>query len=250
MSNKCELKKSLVAEENGTCPRVVNEKVNVCAKVTITPDVKVDEINYFCLGNPTFGSCPIEPPTLTPPASECCFTVCQKICVEVPLTFSANAQAVPNGIECGEPGVGDCNGETGCTFTIGYYKNKTEITNALITGAGGSIVLGVLGQGASFVVTTANANAVLDGNTPSPPAPSSQPFANQYQILYAQLLAANLNVLGGATCDYVTDAIAAANAFLASSISGVGKDGAPEVQKPLAIFNEGNAPGCPLHCPD
>ncbi|MCX7772312.1 MAG: hypothetical protein N2376_04275, partial [Clostridia bacterium] len=83
---------------------------------------------------------------------------------------------------------------------------------------------------------------------PSPPAPSTAPFASQYQVLYAQLLAANLNILNGATCEFAVAAIAAANTFLANSPSGVGMAGAPEVQEPLATFNEGNAPGCPEHC--
>jgi hypothetical protein len=122
------------------------------------------------------------------------------------------------------------------------------VTNALITAAGGSIVLGIDNAGASFTVTTANAGDVLSFNTPSPPAPSSPPFAGQYQVLYAQLLAANLNVLNGATCDFATTAIAAANSFLAASPSGEGMAGAPAVESPLAEFNEGTAPGCPGHC--
>lgn len=199
------------------------------------------------MGNPLIGACNDS----TPPISECCFTVCQKICVQIPLTFAAKAVAEPDGIECGEAGIGECNGEAeGCTFTIGYYKNHKEERDALIAAAGGSIVLGVAGQGASFTVTAANAGNVLDFLTPSPPAPDSPPFDQQYQVLYAQLLAARLNVQGGATCKYITDAIAAANAFLASSPSGIGKEGAPDVQKPLAMFNEGNAPGCPFHCPE
>lgn len=122
------------------------------------------------------------------------------------------------------------------------------MTNALITNAGGTIVLGALGMGASVSVTTANANDILSFNTPSPPAPGSAPFSNQYQVLYAQLLGAILNVLRGATCQFATESIANANAFIAASPSGVGMDGAPDVQDPLALFNEGTAPGCPEHC--
>ncbi len=112
--------------------------------------------------------------------------------------------------------------------------------------------MGIDAQGLSFTVTAANANDVLDFNTPIPPAPPSPPFSNQYQVLYAQLLAANLNVqrlinAGVPVCPFITDAINAANDFLATSPAG-GMAGAPDVQEPLARFNEGNAPGCPPHC--
>lgn len=199
----------------------------------------------FLSGNPMIGICPGTPS----PTDECSFTVSQRICVQVPLTFSADAVAVPTGIVCGIPDIGECP-SPGCTFTVGFYRNHPDVTNALITEAGGSIVLGIDAQGTSITVTTANANAILSGNPPSPPAPGSPPFAGQYRELYEQLLAAILNVLSGATCPFVTNAIAAANDFLASSPSGVGMDGAPEVQEPLALFNEGHAPGCPFHCPE
>ena len=145
-------------------------------------------------------------------------------------------------------GIGNCFSRS-MYHSMGFYRDNPEVVNPLITAAGGSIVLGISGQGLSFTVTTANANDVLSLNTPSPPVPSSPPLAGQYQILYAQLLAANLNVLRGATCDFATQAIANANTFLANSPAG-GMAGAPAVQEPLALFNEGNAPGCPMHCPD
>lgn len=226
------------------CPTVVNETVCVQARVTITPDVETGEIRSFCVGNPMIGNCPGTPST----TGDCSFTVSQRICVQVPLTFSADATAEPTGIVCGIPDVGECQ-PAGCTLTIGFFRNNPEVTNALITNAGGSIILGIDAQGSSFTVTTANANDVLSFNTPSPPAPGSPPFSNQYQVLYAQLLAANLNILRGATCPFALEAIVAANAFLAASPSGVGMDGAPDIQEPLAQFNEGNAPGCPTHCP-
>lgn len=169
--------------------------------------------------------------------------------MQVPVTFDAEAVATPAGIVCGTPGIGNCASAEVCTRSMGFYRENPEVTNALITAAGGSIVLGINDQGLSFTVTTANANDVLSLNTPEPPAPSSPPFAGQYQILYAQLLAANLNVLRGATCDFATQAIANANTFLANSPEG-GMAGAPAVQEPLALFNGGNAPGCPIHCPE
>ena len=224
------------------CPAIVHETVCVQADVTITPNVDVGTIQSFCEVGPTIGACPGTPS----PTDTCVFTVSQNICVQVPLVFSATATAAPTGIVCGTPAVGPC--PTACTHTIGFYSTHPNVTNSLITAAGGSIILGTDSIGASFTVTTANAGNVLSFNTPSPPAPSSPPFAQQYQLLYAQLLAANLNVLNAVTCSFATTAIATANSFLAASPPGVGMAGAPTVQAPLAEFNEGTAPECPGHC--
>jgi len=84
------------------------------------------------------------------------------------------------------------------------------------------------------------------------PAPNVPPFAGQYQVLYAQLLAAELNVpaltaLGVEICTSAITAINAADSFLGMSPLG-GMAGAPIVQEPLALFNEGDASGCPYHC--
>ncbi|UWG98629.1 hypothetical protein LPY66_07530 [Dehalobacter sp. DCM] len=215
------------------------------AGVTIIPDVQVGEVKSFCVDGPFIGACPGTPS----PTETCTFDVSQRICVEIPLTFSASAEAEPKGIVCGNPTTGPCRTITGCTHTIGFYRNHPDVTNALITNAGGFIILGINASGLSFIVTTANANDVLSFNTPSPPAPNSPPFAGQYQVLYAQLLAANLNVLSGATCAFAIAAIDAANSFLATSPPG-GMAGAPIVEMPLDEFNMGAASGCPGHCPD
>lgn len=147
---------------------------------------------------------------------------------------------------------GPCPGAvTACTYSMGFFRKNSGFTNELITNAGGSITLGT-GSGLGFVVTTANANAVLSLNTPEPPAPEDPPLAGQYQNLYAQLLAAKLNVLNLLAmdveiCAFATAAIAAADDFLDSSPEG-GKEGAPGFQDDLEEFNTGNAPGCPPHC--
>ncbi len=225
-----------------SCPTTVHDNVCVEAEVTITPKVTIGDIRTFCLGNPFIGGC-LEPQPF------CSFMVGQNICVQVPLTFDAIATAEPKGISCAVPSIGGCPETTACTHTIGFFRNNPEITNALIEAAGESIILGSDSAGLSFTVTTDNADEVLDFNTPAPPAPGSPPFAGQYQILYAQLLAANLNVLNGASCDFAANTIAAANLFIATSPEG-GTTGASIVQEPLAEFNAGFAPGCPLHCDD
>jgi len=224
------------------CPVTVHETVCVRADVTIAPKVTVGDIKLYCIGTPVIGMCP------GMPTAKCTFTVSQNLCIQVPVTFSAKAIAIPKGIICGIPAVGACPITTFCTHTIGFFRNNSYITNALITAAGGSIILGINRIGLSFTVTTSNAVDILSLNTPSPPAPSLPPFRGQYQNLYAQLLAANLNVLYGATCDFAVTAINAANSFLANSPPG-GMMGAPTVQSPLVEFNEGAAAGCPSSCP-
>lgn len=223
------------------CPTTVNETVCVQCQVTITPQIDVGEILSFCAGTPVIGPCSGTPQEF------CSFVVSQSICVQVPLTFHANATAQPAGLVCGTPGIGQCGTTATCTNTVGFYRNNTDVTNTIITNAGGSIILGVNSTGLSFTVTTANANAVLTFNTPSPPAPDSPPFEGQYQSLYAQLLTAKLNVLNGATCDFATTAIAAADTFLANSPPG-GTAGAPDLIFALTQFNEGFAAGCPSNC--
>lgn len=236
----------LAAQENEgtTCPTTVHETVCVQAEVTITPNVDVGTVQSFCVGNPLIGRCPGR----VSETGNCSFFVSQNICVQVPITFSADASAVPAGIVCGTPATGPCPGTTACTHTIGFYRNHPDVTNALIALApGGQIILGIDSMGLSFTVTASNANDVLNFNVPSPPAPTLSPFAQQYQVLYAQLLTAQLNLLSGATCPFATDAINAANTFLANSPDG-GMAGAPAIQDRLAQFNEGNGPGCPIHC--
>jgi len=232
-------------QTDDVCHTVVHENVCVQGTVTITPSVVSGESRSFCLGNPRIGECPgvIRP--------NCSFSVSQRICVQIPLTFSATAVAVPNGIVCSDADIGECTGVTACVRTIGFYRNNQAITNALITSAGGTLLLGD-GGGLTITVDTTNATEILSLNPPKPPAPDSPPFEGQYAILYAQLLAAKLNVLALMEqdvdiCAFAVSAILAADAFIGSSPVG-GTNGAPDFQEPLARFNEGDAPGCPSHC--
>lgn len=245
--NKNELEAvTLQPNQEGECQSIVHETVCVQGTVTITPSLISGTSTSFCVGNPIIGSCPGD---LQP---SCSFTVSQNICVQIPLTFSATASAVENGVVCGIPDIGQCEGTTVCTHSIGFYAGHPNFTNQIITNAGGSIILGINNLGLSFTVTTANSSAVLNLNTPSPPAPANPPFAAQYQALYAQLLAANLNALniqahGVDVCSFALLAIEDANEFLANSPIG-GTSGAPDYQEPLEQFNTGGAPGCPVLC--
>lgn len=226
--------------EEGLCETVVHENVCVQATVTITPDVNSGPSTSFCLGNPIIGSCP---GTLR---ENCVFTVSQNICVQIPLTFSATAEAVPNGIVCNAVGIGECEGTAGCTHTRGFFQTRDAVVTALL--AEGPIVLGINGNGFSFTVTTlADAQTVYTNAVPGSPNP-------QYDQLYAQLLTAVLNVRTLTNqdieiCQYALDAIAAANTLLAMDTVQPNDD-VSEVQEDLATFNEGEAPGCPMHCDD
>ena len=236
--------KNISILQQPTCQTIVHEKVCVQGTVTITPSVVSGESTSFCIGNPVIGSCAGE---LTESYQ---FTVSQNVCVQFPLTFSANVSAIGDGVVSRGTDIGPCTG-TGCTQVVSFYRDN-PITNELIASAGGSIVLGINGNGLSFTVTVANANDVLNFNTPTPPAPADPTLNQQYRFLYAQLLAANLNILeleaqDFEICSYAVQAIAAANNFLATSLPE-GSTGADEYQEDLLRFNTGNAPGCPFLC--
>ncbi|MCU6707306.1 hypothetical protein M6D81_01175 [Paenibacillus sp. J5C_2022] len=72
----------------------------------------------------------------------------------------------------------------------------------------------------------------------------------QYNQLYAQLLAAKLNVLNGATCQAAVDAIAAADAFLSGSAVPDQPVIAAALAMTLEMFNSGQLTDCPPECND
>ncbi|MDD2979869.1 MAG: hypothetical protein PHN80_07845 [Hespellia sp.] len=225
-----------------SCPTTVHNNVCIDAEITIKPVVTVGEIRTYCIKEAAIGRCS---GTISP---DCSFHVRQEICVQVPLTFEADASATPIGIVCGTPDTGICNESDTCTRTIGYYKTHESTLAALLLEAGGSIVLGNSAAGLGYTVTTvAEAIHVLEFSIPDSALPTTSVYATQYRVLYAQLLGAKLNVLAGADCSYANTAISQADHFLAASPSE-GTSGAPDYQSALAVFNEGNAEGCPEHC--
>jgi len=152
-----------------------------------------------------------------------------------------------DGCDC--PPVEEC----GCTLTIGYYMNhaglghgkQVDEVTPLIEKAGCTIYLGDKdGTKSVKVCTAAEAKNLLDrqGNS-----------ANGINRLYAQLLAAKLNILGGASDDAVADTIAAADAFLADhcaddwdGLSAEEQQDVNEWQSTLDSYNNGMiGPG---HC--
>lgn len=96
--------------KNNQCPTTVHETVCVKAKVTITPDVKIHDIKYSCGNDPIIWDCKATENY----TDSCTFEVGQKICIEIPLTFSANAKVDPLGIVCGTPESGKCHKKKPC----------------------------------------------------------------------------------------------------------------------------------------
>ncbi len=84
------------------CPVTVHETVCVQANVTIRPRVEVGDVETFCVDGPAIGPCP------GTVVRFCTFTVRQRICVEIPLTFDADVTAEQSGIVCGTPMTGPC----------------------------------------------------------------------------------------------------------------------------------------------
>jgi len=232
------------------CDRVVSQEVCVEASVTVVPTVRAGTPVVNCVGTPSLLRC--RERNYTPSTSgQCTFNVSQVLCVNIPIHFDARATAVRGAVACGlpstEPNCPDIP-STGCTLSQGQFGNNETLTTQLIDSApNNQIVLGIDSLGFSFTVATfADANLVFTNNVPSPPRPNPQPPVPQYNNLYIQLLAANLNVLNGATCAFAEAAITAANTFLASGV--INGPMASTLQEQLAQFNEGNAIGCPGHC--
>ena len=103
---------------------------------------------------------------------------------------------------------GEPQGE-GCTRTIGFWKNhagmgpQADVVSALLP-----IWLGTANGAQSIHVTSASQAVVLLEMSGEP--------SNGINKLYAQLLAAKLNIENGASASAIADVIAAADAFLAT----------------------------------
>lgn len=75
------------------CPTIVQKTVCVEAKVTVTPNAEIGDVESFCVGGPRIDACPVK-------SSPCTYMVNQLLCVRFPLTISADAMAKPTGIVC------------------------------------------------------------------------------------------------------------------------------------------------------
>ena len=84
-------------------PITVSDRVRVQANIKINPKVVLGEIKTFydepMIGKGSRISCPQDP---------CEFLVSQDICVQIPITFSAETTADPGGYMCGTPELAPC----------------------------------------------------------------------------------------------------------------------------------------------
>lgn len=117
----CEESNVIIQQEEERCLRTFHENVCVQANVVITPVVVPGPTTSFCLGDPQIGPCE---GTLR---RNCTFSVSQRICVQVPITFGADAVATPGGIVCGTPLVGPC---SPTTFNCCEFIMATQGTTA------------------------------------------------------------------------------------------------------------------------
>ncbi|MDD4170327.1 MAG: hypothetical protein PHD36_08785 [Desulfotomaculaceae bacterium] len=92
------------------CPVVVNETVCLEADIIIFPKIEVGEIRCFCVGNPVVSPCERSEDREEKPIKDkvCCFTVQQKINVQIPLVFSARPRVIARDPECSAPVIDSC----------------------------------------------------------------------------------------------------------------------------------------------
>lgn len=214
------------------CTPTVSATVCVEADITITPTVVAGTPVVNCVGNPSTESC-LDMGFAPSATGSCTFSVSQVLCVNIPITFDAEANAVQGTVACGDIFNGpDCEDipppVVGCVHTRGFFGNSpagVALTAQLIADFG-PIILGEDALGLSVTVSTAAQAQAVFGNNPPAPAPTNPPcplnVVVQFNQLYAQLLAANLNVLnlqsqGIDVCLEALALIDAANLFIATA---------------------------------
>ena len=84
------------------CPATAYQTVCMRAKVDIVPDIQVGKPRVTCLDGPFIGCC------CGAPSSTCSFYVSQKVCVKVPIAFSAKVTARADGFSCEKPSLEGC----------------------------------------------------------------------------------------------------------------------------------------------
>lgn len=80
------------------CYVLIRDQVCIQVDVEIYPKVTIGEIKMFC-EEPVIGKCSRVPCSHEP----CEFSVCQTICIEIPLAFSAETKVNPAGHICATP---------------------------------------------------------------------------------------------------------------------------------------------------
>lgn len=83
---------------DGTCPAVGFQKASVCVPVIVTPFAHAGKTVTKCCGDPVV--VPGDKPCPGKKNGACAFTISQTICVEVPVSFGANAMVGDTFVEC------------------------------------------------------------------------------------------------------------------------------------------------------
>lgn len=90
------------------CARTVFQQADVCTVVTITPDAACGPISACCIGDPV-----LSVGNVCLGETACVFTVTQRLCLTIPLTFNAMGVCSAFSIDCQPPTLEDCT--TQCT---------------------------------------------------------------------------------------------------------------------------------------
>lgn len=113
-----------VCEEEKGCERTFFQIENVCVPVTVTPFATSGEATATCCGNPVINQnsnhCPGN-------RTSCTFTITQRLCIEIPITFGAAIETGEAVVECGEVTEEPCDCDTVTVLaesTEGMRKNR------------------------------------------------------------------------------------------------------------------------------
>lgn len=90
------------------CPTTINSTVSIDARVTVTPDVEVGDIETCYVGKPHIDKCRLN-------AEQNSYMVNQMLCIRYPLTFSTSASAATTGASCGALDHQTCEEEEICS---------------------------------------------------------------------------------------------------------------------------------------
>lgn len=222
-------------------------KIDRCAQVT---DSYAGTLGTVCVGSGPF--------TFTYMRAIGPFSACGPV---APITNTATVRATDTGASSSDSWTIVINVPCrGCTLTIGYWK--THLGNGPQPDRVSSklpILLGRVGGAKTVIIASANdpnptvvdATGIFDfqGTT------STRDASNGINRLYAQLLAAKLNIAYGADPTAIATTIAAADNFLAAnnsldwaSLSRQNRNLVNSWQAALDAYNNGVLPGGPTHC--
>jgi hypothetical protein len=96
-------KLEVIAMGGNSCTQLVHQFVSIEAVVTVVPKVTIGGVTVQCL-DASVGTVPCVVHT----QSHAQFSVQQNLCLQIPLTFSAEATATPSNFVATTPEIGPC----------------------------------------------------------------------------------------------------------------------------------------------